>query len=612
MKEKYSKNEGGIAIVLLLIVMVLGTLIGSYMRFALNNRRLTQRAIDFQKARMIAESAVGAGASMIYEKVQTDMLDNLTAAGLQIYLNKQTNSYTIANSGDYRVQHFKFNVQTDTPGDTFRVEISAGAINTKTQVSSAILATYQFRVDDFINYAIFTDGIFELFPHSKMNVLGKVRSNGAMRIGGLDKNRPLTFHDSVWAAEELQILTTDKAKYMFMDVNGVPISFYNGGIIDSSLPSWEALALSRWGTDASGTEALVQSKAPQLKVPIGTKKTRSIIEPYDASDSRPLQREKFSWKARNNPKYNGLYITVDRIGNISVISNGVSVAFDSATELASVQGKSGANGIYTLNNEGWIEVDDFFKDPQEYSSNRESKTKNVTVVNLYMDKLLAKHKNVDMVYVEIQDSQGRTTPYRDPNVLGTTSLSTLRIRNGHDISEAAGGLTIATHRMVYLEGNYNAQTGMTVPAMILADNVTALSNNWDDNNKSVFGKTNVKSLLASDTYYKAAFIIGGAEYSPIGKLGDIEGLQNLVRRRENWKLNGRPRALFHYEGSYIKLWNSEETKGYARDRGAGAPTRVYVYNPDFKKAPGAPRGVETPSLIRWKEISWNEAKEIAR
>src|SRR5262249_25388330 len=75
----------------------------------------------------------------------------------------------------------------------------------------------------------------------------------------------------------------------------------------------------------------------------------------------------------------------------------------------------------------------------------------------------------------------------------------------------AAGLTIAAENPVYVKGNYNATTDPSaepnVPAAILADAVTLLSNNWTDA-QSFKAPNNPTQRPATTTGYRFAVLAG--------------------------------------------------------------------------------------------------------
>jgi hypothetical protein len=196
-----------------------------------------------------------------------------------------------------------------------------------------------------------------------------------------------------------------------------------------------------------------------------------------------------------------------------------------------------------------------------------------------------------------------------------------------------GGFTVASENPVYIQGDYNSVTSPTedtfftdqksappaddqtgyVPAAVIADAVTLLSNSWDDRISMVGvpGNTditydvapNAGNRLASTTSYRVA-VAGGknmafpfpswANKNPDYPLGTDGGVGNFLRFLEDWST---PNATLNYGGSLVSLYYSTYNTGifkcceyvvYA------PPTRNYVFDVDYTLPGGAGLPPGTP------------------
>lgn len=188
----------------------------------------------------------------------------------------------------------------------------------------------------------------------------------------------------------------------------------------------------------------------------------------------------------------------------------------------------------------------------------------------------------------------------------------VRLINGQSLfGTPTQGLTVASENAVYVLGNYNAtgiasavqptparhfcpnidpttscvQTTGQVPASIVGDAITILSNNWRDGN-SFFSPFDVNNRLASETTVRAAMMAGdtiSSEYynSTTGAVldpsvptqgGSYEmlngGVHNYLRLLEFWQ----DAANVNYSGSLINLYHSRVNNGTYK---FGAPHGVY-------------------------------------
>ncbi len=179
--------------------------------------------------------------------------------------------------------------------------------------------------------------------------------------------------------------------------------------------------------------------------------------------------------------------------------------------------------------------------------------------------------------------------------------------------ENTKGFTVASENGVYVLGNYNA-TGIAnignptkstdylpqdtldhIPASVVADAVTVLSNNWSDAKSFTF-PFSLGSRKANETFTRFAMLAGDTKSSVNGDPnqggGDPRlagGVHNFKRFLEDWggiRLN--------YSGSLINLYNSHNNNGTFKCCAIiyGPPTRNWVFDSTFldprRLPPGTP------------------------
>lgn len=193
------------------------------------------------------------------------------------------------------------------------------------------------------------------------------------------------------------------------------------------------------------------------------------------------------------------------------------------------------------------------------------------------------------------------------------------------------GFTFATENGVYVEGNYNA-TGATtppalgntpynqyqpfntathIPASIVADSVTILSNAWDDGesfSSPVISPYDQTNRIASTTQMRFAMIAGDtiASKEATPHQGGISprlngGVHNFKRYLERW--TGQ---RLDYSGSLINLFNSQNNNGSFKccDTVYNPPIRNWVFDSTFldpaRLPPGTPffQYVQTTGFLR--------------
>jgi hypothetical protein len=164
----------------------------------------------------------------------------------------------------------------------------------------------------------------------------------------------------------------------------------------------------------------------------------------------------------------------------------------------------------------------------------------------------------------------------------------VRLVNGAQLPKQ--GLTVVSENPVYIQGDYN--TVNKVPAAVLGDAITVLSNNWGPNKSDAKGNQVTSKRPASNTTVNAAFALGpNAESTSTYNNG---GVENVIRFLEDW--DGK---TITYNGSIVGLWHSQQATGAHRCCGdsAGnyyqAPNRNWAYDTLFNTTPppGTPMGI---------------------
>ncbi len=170
----------------------------------------------------------------------------------------------------------------------------------------------------------------------------------------------------------------------------------------------------------------------------------------------------------------------------------------------------------------------------------------------------------------------------------------VRLVNGATLPSQ--GLTVVSENPVYIQGDYNTGGGdptKKVPAAVMGDAITVLSNNWGPNNSDTKGKQVTSNRVATETTVNAALAMGPhAESWPGAGNGQ---LNNLIRFLEHWKGG----VKMNYKGSLIALWHSQQVTeswrccGDAADEYYWPPARNWSYDTlfDTTPPPGTPMGI---------------------
>jgi hypothetical protein len=185
-----------------------------------------------------------------------------------------------------------------------------------------------------------------------------------------------------------------------------------------------------------------------------------------------------------------------------------------------------------------------------------------------------------------------------------------------------GGFTVASENPVYILGDYNSSaadpmwgnptTGIEpahAAAGIIADSVTALSNNWSDL-ESMTSPCDAKGRPAVTTYYRAAVAAGKNINFPVvglawqnGDWGTDGGVHNFLRLLETW--GGQ---TLNYKGSLVNLYYSTYATGTDKNAGGtvyGPPVRNYIFDPLFSQPQNLPPG--TPMFRDVDNLSYQQS-----
>ena len=141
-----------------------------------------------------------------------------------------------------------------------------------------------------------------------------------------------------------------------------------------------------------------------------------------------------------------------------------------------------------------------------------------------------------------------------------------------------------------------------VPAAVMGDSITVLSNDWEPNGSDSKGDQVTSDRPANNTTVNAAFALGPRAESTVGQ-GNGQ-LENVIRFLEDWS-----GATFRYRGSIVSLWHSNQGDepwrccGNSGDNYYRAPNRDWGYDTlfDTTQPPGTPKGVLGLTRVAWSE-----------
>ncbi len=197
----------------------------------------------------------------------------------------------------------------------------------------------------------------------------------------------------------------------------------------------------------------------------------------------------------------------------------------------------------------------------------------------------------------------------------------------------AGGFTVVSENPVYVQGDYNASVtnGFTdvsgqchVPASVMGDAVTLLSDSWQPGAQSGYSSGDFNSFqyptypncnnqrCATTTYYRMAVMGGKTIPFPqpswgANDTGTDGGVHNFLRYLEDWSNSG---VSLNYLGSLASFYYSRQATGIYKYNFNNVvyqpPTRNYTFDTDFqninKLPPGTPRFTDVNALSYYQSV----------
>ncbi|MEY2484850.1 MAG: hypothetical protein QOG67_2816 [Verrucomicrobiota bacterium] len=429
---------------------------------------------------------------------------------------------------------------------------SIGATTTTT-LTAKVRRIFEKRYTSPWNWAMMYNGNLELHPDAGLNFNGWVHSNANVYVGNGSSDPAVTPASTLAFTDRL----TYQGNYSVgFDPNDAP----HAGYVNVATPTYDAglppgheqyYSLFGWDTtkfnttdgnsDNDGYHELVDK--PSTPWVSGT--------PSPAGD--PFKDQRIYNQAYNDPTADGKWGIVISVDGTSKMS----IGYEGATYTSQPNGNSPQSSAWAAaaaaigaNASTGVVATSSIQD------NRESAT--VRTVNFDVAQWMTKSlKDPFNGIIYINDTSANSTTHR-----------AVRIVNGSTLPST--GLTIASPNPVYIQGDFNSGRTSTVeppsntgnpsnpdasgythvPASVIADAITLLSNSWNDSNSSA----GLSSRIASNTTVNAALVAGnvasdGSHYSGGG--------ENFVRFLEDWSSK-----TFTYYGSMICPYASTQGAGF--------------------------------------------------
>lgn len=421
--------------------------------------------------------------------------------------------------------------------------VTADATSTVEPASIRLTQAFEVALIPIFQFAVFYDHDLEIAPGPLMGLIGRVHSNGDLYI---QSGNELRMDSYVTAAGDLLHGrkgpgTVDNGDILIKDPLGNYQNMKEGSDwLDASDPNWFDSSTARWG----GRVQDAGHGQERLSLPLtSTNDPHKLIELAGGGNTDSYENK----------------ATLKCIDGTWLKDMG-GVWQDVTANMVAAGVVSGAS--------------DKFYDSREHAD--------VDVVDLDMQKLYASG---------LAPTNG--VIYYSQKVLGGTGSDypALRLVNGDSLWAP---LTLASENPVYTLGDFNSD--VKKPAAILADALTFLSGNFDDNKTNPsFGWTQY-DRPATTTTVNVSYLAGNVETTSTDYNG---GFENLPHFLEDW--GG---VTMNWKGSAVCLWNSRQATGAWNLTYYTPPDRNWMYDTDLDDPANLPP--ETPMVRVFIRTGWRQ------
>jgi hypothetical protein len=198
--------------------------------------------------------------------------------------------------------------------------------------------------------------------------------------------------------------------------------------------------------------------------------------------------------------------------------------------------------------------------------------------------------------INVPGEEIRVIYIADFRTTNSTVQMGIRLRNAQTLP--AAGLTVASPHPVYTLGHYNCpenshlgttNTSKTAPASIVADAITILSANWNDNGGA---PVDLSLRLPAPTTVNAAFVAGIVQTTK--DKGYSGGVENFPRFLENWD-----KVTSTYNGSMVVMFESKHAVAPWKEIGGYymPPVRNWSFDMNFRDPLRLPPATPAASVL---------------
>ncbi len=430
---------------------------------------------------------------------------------------------------------------------SFRVTDTAVNVDDRSRV--AMSQSFETALVPIFQFAIFYGTELEIAPGPTMNLLGRVHTNGDLF---LQAGNTLNVDSYMTAAGEIFHgrkpgcpAGTSNGDVNIKDTDGSYITMRDGGgWLDANDGYWYDTSVSRWGGRVQDSN----HGQEELNVPLNGAEddAHKLIEPGDGNPDS--YEHKSTLKIVNDTAWMAFDTTWVDVTD-SLIDRGILTVT--------------ANKFYDTRQAVWVDSYDLNLE-RMYDS---TFTPSITGTSQNFE------PSNGVIYFSSDDT--------------ASNYPALRLWGADELDD---GLTVVSYNPMYTWGDYNSVNKQ--PAAIMADAITFLSDQWDDNKSS--WSLNSRNLPVATTV-NTCYLTGNTVTSNTAYNG---GFENLPRFLENW--SGRD---FNWLGSAVNLWQSRiADERWGKSNVYNPPNRNWFYDPDLDDPSNLPP--ETPVVRIFQRTGW--------
>jgi len=562
-----SQEQRGVVLIISLLVMaLLATLALTFLATAQTEDAIAVNYRNHTAAFYAAEAGLEAGVSSLKSLLGATPTPTDAQLAALVPAPLTDPSYTF---DAFQVQRVR-----TTPPFSYTTTLSGGAYNglvgqtTDYVVTASVQGPRGSRARltqkiQFVGIPLFQFGAFygrgvdlELFPGPPMTFSGRIHSNSNLYLrsgNGLKIDSYVTTTGNIYRNTKADPSDHGVGAVQIKDASGNYQALNFDHLYDYNFTSpwaatdWKTAALSTFGGQVQDGAMGVQEIVPPIP--------DAFYDPANADVSSHLMIEQGSGADPPALKDAKLYYQAELV----IVDD---KAYDQAGNNVNISGCKGADGKKAVRKETFYD-------------GREKMDMTVTQIDVG-----------GLTDCGVMPANGIL--YASPKAVGPNKGEGIRLVNGAELPSQ--GLTVVSENPVYVQGDYN--TVNKVPAGVLADAITVLSNNWDKNEYDKTGKDVTSKRPAAATTVNAAFAMGPSHESGPGQ--ENGQLNNLIRFLEDWH-----NVDFNYAGSLVALWHSQNATEYFRccgdtgDNYYRPPNRNWGYDTLFNTnpPPGTPMGI---------------------